>query len=381
MKRYLIIGNGVAGTTAAEHIRKNDEEGQITILTDEDTPFYSRIRLIDYLGGDVDEAGLVARKPEWYAERRIELRTGIRVTGVDGERRVVVAAGVGEIPYDLLLLATGSHSFVPPIIGSDRQGTFALRNIEDARGIIACCLRGREAVVIGGGLLGLEAGNALRRRGMRVTVVEFLPRLLPRQLDPKGAAKLQKIMEGIGFSFHLGISVHEIQGGITVEGVLLDNCVPLPADLVLIAAGVRPNLELARCLDLDCNQGILVDTSLRTSRAEVYAAGDVAEFAGNVYGIWAAALQQGRIAGTNMAGGSLLYRGTVMANKLKVAGIDLAAVGEIDAEDRYRSEVVETESVYHKLVYDRDNRLIGAVMLGDTSDLAEVTRAVEEREK
>jgi nitrite reductase (NADH) large subunit len=381
MKRYLIIGNGVAGTTAAEHIRKNDAEGQITILTDEDMPFYSRIRLIDYLGGDLDEAGLVARKPEWYAERRIELRTGIRVTGADGERRVVVAAGVGEIPYDLLLLATGSHSFVPPIIGCDRQGTFALRNIEDARGIISCCLRGREVVVIGGGLLGLEAGNALRRRGMRVTVVEFLPRLLPRQLDPRGAVKLQKIMEGMGFTFHLGISVHEIQGGARVERVLLDNCEALPADLVLIAAGIRPNLELARCLGLECNQGILVDSSLRTSRAEVYAAGDAAEFAGNVYGIWAAALQQGRIAGTNMAGGSLLYRGTVMANKLKVAGIDLAAVGEIDAEGRYRSEVVETESVYRKLVYDRDNRLIGAVMLGDTSDLAAVTRAVGELER
>ena len=381
MKRYLIIGNGVAGTTAAEQIRKIDQEGEIVLLTEEDLPFYSRIRLIDYLGGDLDEAGLVLRTPEWYAERRIGLRTGVMVTGADADRRVVITAGAEEISYDLLLLATGSSSFVPPIIGADRQGTFALRNISDARAIVARCLQGREVVVIGGGLLGLEAGNALRRRGMRVTVVEFLPRLLPRQLDPKGAAKLQKIMEGMGFSFHLGISVHEIQGGATVERVLLDNCEPLVADLVLIAAGVRPNLELARCLGLDCNKGILVDTSLRTSRAEVYAAGDVAEFAGNVYGIWAAAMQQGRIAGTNMAGGSLLYQGTVMANKLKVAGIDLAAVGEIDAEDRYRSEVVETESVYHKLVYDRDNRLIGAVMLGDTSDLAEVTRAVGEREK
>jgi nitrite reductase (NADH) large subunit len=138
---------------------------------------------------------------------------------------------------------------------------------------------------------------------------------------------------------------------------------------------------LARCLGLDCKAGVLVDAMLRTGRPEIYAAGDVAEFKGNVYGSWPAALQQGKIAGANMAGGSQLYRGTVLANKLKVAGIDLAAVGEIDAEGQYRSEVVETESVYRKLVYDRDNRLIGAVLLGDTSTLAEVTRAVSEQLK
>jgi nitrite reductase (NADH) large subunit len=381
MKRYVIVGNGVAGTTAAENIRKNDPEGRIILLTDEDLPFYSRIRLIDYLGGDLDEAGLVVRKPEWYAERRIELQTGIRVTAADAKRRVLTTAGAGEIGYDLLLLATGSHSFIPPLIGANLQGTFSIRTIADAREIVASCIPGRELVVIGGGLLGLEAGNALRRRGMRVTVVEFFPRLLPRQLDQRGAAKLQGIMEGMGFSFQLGISVHAIQGGATVERVVLDNCEVLPAELVLIAAGVRPNLELARSIGLDCNRGVLVDAMLRTSRTEVYAAGDVAEFAGNVYGSWPAALQQGRIAGSNMAGGSLSYQGTVMANKLKVAGIDLAAVGEIDAEDQYRSEVEERENVYRKMVYDRENRLIGAVMLGDTSDLAEVTRTISESAK
>jgi nitrite reductase (NADH) large subunit len=164
MKRYVIVGNGVAGTTAAEQVRKNDAKGQITILTDEDLPFYTRIRLIDYLSGDLDEAGLVIRAPEWYGERRIELKTGVRVTGIDGERRLVVTADAGEIPYDLLLLATGSHSFVPPIIGADRQGTFTLRTIADARKIVACCLQGREVVVIGWQRLApaRDAGNGGR---------------------------------------------------------------------------------------------------------------------------------------------------------------------------------------------------------------------------
>lgn len=375
-KRYVIVGNGVAGTTAAEHIRKNDEEGRIILLTEEDLPFYSRIRLIDYLAGDVDEAELVIRAPEWYAQQRIELRTGTRVTGADPDRRVVTFDRGGEIPYDLLLLASGSHSFIPPIIGSDKLGSFALRNIADARQIVSRCQAGGEAVVIGGGLLGLEAGNSLRRRGMQVTVVEFLPRLLPRQLDPTGAEKLREIMEGMGFSFHLNISVHEIQGGTTVERVVLDDCEVLTADLVLIAAGVRPNLDLAGHLGVARNKGILVDDLLRTSRPEVFAAGDVTEFEGNVYGIWPAAAEQGRIAGTNMAGGSQRYRGTVAANKLKVAGIDLAAVGEIDAEGRYRSEVEEGEGVYRKRVFDQENRLIGAVLLGDISDLSGLIRAV-----
>jgi len=377
MTRYIIVGNGVAGTTAAESIRSNDPDGEIIILTEEKLPYYYRIRLIDYLGGDIDEEKLVARDADWYRKLNIDLETGTRVTAADPAGKVVVTADRKEFPYDRLLLATGSSSFVPPIIGADKGKTFTLRTIEDARVILSCC-HGGEAVLIGGGLLGLEAGNALRRRGMQVSVVEFFPRLLPRQLDQKGADKLKEIMEAMGFTFYLGTSVNEIQGGETVERVLLDNGDVVPTDLVIISAGVRPNLELAGSLGLECGRGIRVDATLRTSRPDVFAAGDVAEFEGNVYGIWPAALQQGRIAGLNMAGGNSVYTGTTPANKLKVAGIDLASVGEIDAESHYRAEIEETDAVYKKMVYD-NGRLIGCIMLGDTSDYARVMKRIAEK--
>lgn len=375
-QRYVIVGNGVAGTTGAEEIRKHDPAGRILLLSDEDLPYYARIRLIDYLAGEVEEADLVLKSPAWYNEHRIELRTGVRVVDADAQQQRLTTATGEEIFYDRLLLATGSHSFVPPIIGVERPGVFTLRTIADARQIRACCAAGQEAVVVGGGLLGLEAGNSLRRRGLKVTVVEYFPRLLPRQLDPRGAARLQQRMEAMGFAFQLGLSVHAIEGGAGVERVVLDNCEVLPADLVLVASGVRPNLEIARQLGIDCNRGVLVDERLRSSRPEIYAAGDVAEYGGIVSGIWPAALQQGRIAGGNMAGGTKEYEGTVAVNRLKVAGIELAAVGEIDAEGRYRAEVTETETEYRKMVYGGEGRLIGAVLLGDISDLADISRAV-----
>jgi nitrite reductase (NADH) large subunit len=381
MKHYVIVGNGAAGTTAAEHIRKNDRDGKITILTEEELPFYYRIRLIDYLGGDIEEGQLIARDEDWYGERGIKLMTGVRVAGGDPAKRLIQTENGEEFSYDRLLLATGSYPFLPPITGTDTGGTFTLRNIRDARAILSCCLHRSELVMIGGGLLGLETGNALRRRGMNVTVVEFLPRLLPRQLDVRGAAKLTRLMEDMGFTFHIGKSVGEILGKQNVERVILQTGEEIPAEVVIVAAGVRPNLELARRFGLKCDRGIVVDSLLRSSRPQIFAAGDAAEHNGVVYGIWPAAVQQGRAAGTNMAGGSLEYRGTTMVNRLKVAGIDLASMGKIDPENRYRSEVEETETVYRKRVYDDDDKLIGGILLGDISDYGAMAREIGENRR
>jgi len=276
------------------------------------------------------------------------------------------------------LLATGSHSFIPPIQGVYQKGVFTLRTVDDARRIIACCETAEKVLLIGGGLLGLEAGNALRKRGKQVTVVEFFPRLLPRQLDERGAGRLRRLMEDMGLSFRIGVTTKEIAGTGSVENVILQDDAAIPADMVIVSAGVRPNLEPARWLGLKCNSGIIVDSTLRTSRPEVFAAGDTTEFEGMIYGIWPAAMQQGKAAGANMAGGSLSYKGTTMANKLKVVGIDLAAAGEIDVENRHENKITETDSVYRKLVID-DNRLIGCIMLGDTSDFASMTKAITEK--
>jgi len=374
-KRYLIIGNGVAGTTAAETIRKKDARGRITLVTEEDLPFYRRIQLNDYLAGELDEVGLVVHDRKWYDERRIKLLTGTRVVGATPERAEVVTDQGKGIPYDRLLLATGSHSFLPPVPGHERAGVFTLRNIADVRRISAFCRERRQAVLIGGGLLGLETGNALRKLGKEVTVVEMFPRLLPRQLDEKGAARLQALLAERGFGFRLGVTVREIKGNDGVEQVALEGGGVLSADLVIFSAGVRPNLELARDLGLECNKGIIVDASLRTSRPDIFAAGDVAEFGGVCYGIWPAALQQGRAAGAAMAGGEPGYQGTAPATRLKVAGIDLAAAGEIDAEHKYQAVVEESATVYRKFVTDQ-GRLIGFIMLGDTRDFNAKSKAL-----
>jgi len=377
MKRYVIIGNGVAGTTAAEHLRKHDQGGAITMVTNEDLPFYYRVRLNELISGDIQEGDLVAKRDEWYQERKINLKLGTRVVGGSSGDKFVKTDKGEKLGYDALLVATGSHSFVPPIAGSEKKGVFALRGIQDARDITAWAGERNDVVLIGGGLLGLEAGNALAKLGKKVMVVEFFPRLLPRQLDVEGAKRLQVILEGMGFSFRLGAKTQEITGKDVLDGVLLEGGERLGTEMVVISAGVRPNMELADSLALQTDKGIKVDEHLRTNQPDIYAAGDVAEFRGMPYGIWPAALEQGKIAGANMAGGGLRYEGTTMANSLKVVGIDLASAGNIDADGEFESKTVQDEMIYKKMVIEA-NKVIGCIMLGDTKGFNRVTRVMAE---
>ncbi len=378
MKNYLIVGNGVAGTTAAENVRKQDKEGKITIVTVEDFPFYWRLRLNEYLAGDLTEEALTAKKAQWYGDQRIDLKLKTLIAGADPNEKVVFTEDKQRLSYDSLLIATGSHSFIPPIKGSEKEGVFTLRNIQDARGISVWAKDIEDVVLIGGGLLGLEAGNALLKLGKKVTVVEFFPRLLPRQLDADGAQRLQEIMEKMGFSFRLGARTQEISGNDQVTAVLLEGGESIPSKMVIISAGVRPNLELAEPLGLENDKGIKVDEYLRTNQTDIYAAGDVVEFRGMPYGIWPAAMEQGQIAGTNMAGGNLVYKGTTMANSLKVVGVDLASAGNIDAENEKESRVVTDDKVYKKIVME-NNQIVGCIMLGDTKAFNKITQAMSEK--
>jgi nitrite reductase (NADH) large subunit len=379
MAHYLIIGNGIAGTTAAENIRKQDDKGSITIAADEGLAFYNRMKLNELISGGMPEQKLMMKKEEWYREQRIDLKLKTRIEGAEPGEKVVITKDNKKLPYDRLLIAAGSHSFMPPMKGADKPGVFALRSVQDARDISAWAKGVQDVVLIGGGLLGLEAGNALRKLGKRVMVVEFFPRLLPRQLDGDGAKRLQTIMEGMGFSFRLGAKTQEILGEGKVKGVLLEGGEKLPAEMVIISAGVRPNLELAKALNLKHDKGIVVDERMRTSLPDVFAAGDVAEFKGIPYGIWIAAMEQGQIAGTNMAGGDAVYKGTVMANTLKVVGIDLASAGDIDVENKLESRIVTDEKTYKKLVF-KENQVIGCILLGDTKGFPKITKMMSDKQ-
>jgi len=378
MANYVIIGNGVAGTTAAENIRKQDKKGNITIVTDEDLPFYWRIQLNEYISGDITEEQLLAKKEDWYGDQNISLKLKIRIVGADARKKVVVTEDKEELAYDRLLIATGSHSFIPPIKGSEKKGVFALRDVQDARDISAFAKDIEDVILIGGGLLGLEAGNALRKLGKKIMVVEFFPRLLPRQLDVDGAGRLQKIMEGMGFSFRLGAKTQEITGDDKASGALLEGGETLSGQMVVISAGVRPNLDLAEPLGLKTDKGVVVDEGLQTNQPNIYAAGDVAEFRGMPYGIWPAAMEQGKIAGINMAGGKATYNGTTMANTLKVVGVDLASAGNIDAENEFESKVATDGDQYKKIVLEND-RIIGCIMLGNTKGFNEITKMMSEK--
>ncbi len=378
MKHYIIVGNGVAGTTAAEKIRQNDGDGEIDILTDESVPYYTRIRLPDYLAGAAEEKDLILHRESWYEERRIELHLEEVIEVINSNKREVRSAKGNRFDYDRLLLATGSHSSIPPIEGVEREGVFTLRSIRDAQRIKEYAEKATEVIIIGGGLLGLEAGNGLRRLGLKVMVVEFLPRLLPRQMDVVGAELLKRRMEEMGFSFSLGAKSKEILGRKKVKGLALKNGSSIPCDMILISAGVRPNLKLAQGMGLEIGEGVIVNDRMETGIASIYAAGDLIQHRGRFYGIWPAAERQGEVAGINMAGGEELYEGTVMSNRLKVAGIDLVSSGQIDVEGKFESLVAEDKErhIYRKLIFD-GGVIIGCILLGDVRGSREILNAIE----
>lgn len=380
MTEYLIVGNGVAANSAAETIRRLDQEGSIRMFTREEFPFYYTPSLPEYLSGEKALRNIFIHDLPWYEKNRMTLHRGTEVLGIDLSGKTVITKDGRRFHYNRLLLATGAACQVPSIPGTNTDGVFTLRTIADADAIIERAKKAKKVVLIGGGLLGLEAGNGLRKRGLRVSVVEFFPRLLPRQTDTTGAAILQKQMEAMGFSFHLGAATRKIVRSGSVLSVELETGERLDADMVLISAGIRPETTLARSIGAEIGKGVSVDDTMKTGIEDVYAAGDLIEHCGRVYGIWPAAMEQGRVAGSNMAGEKRTYEGTVPANNLKVAGVHLFAAGDIDS-DGERTSIVrkdETSYIYRKLVL-RNHSLIGAILLGDLRGSDEIQNAIRKR--
>jgi nitrite reductase (NADH) large subunit len=382
MTTYLIIGNGAAGNAAAAAIRKHDQEGQIHIFCKESYPFYYVPALPEYLAGEKDLNQFTIHDPDWYEKNRLDLHLETEITRIDPDKKVIETRKGETYNYDKLLLATGSYSFVPPIKGADAEGVFTLKNFDDARTIKARARNLRQVGLIGGGLLGLEAGNGLRKAGLKVTVVEFFPRLLPRQMDVPGAAILQKQLEEMGFTFFLGAKTQEIVRESSGLNLILEGGDKISADMVLVSAGVRPELTLAKSLGLEIDKGVKVDDAMRTSREDIYAAGDLVEHRGRFYGIWPACMEQGAVAGAVMAGQEASYEGTVPANTLKVVGIDLFSAGDIDAEGNLEAVVSKDEAkkTYRKFVI-QDNILVGAILLGDIRGSAEIQQAIKKKKE
>ena len=380
MANYIIIGNGVAANAAAEKIREADRQGSIIMFSKESVPFYYVPALPEVLAGDKDARGIVIHNEQWYEKNNIELRLNAEVTAIDPKAKTVTAKDGQQYAYDKLLIATGGYSFVPPIPGSKNDGVVALRTAADALAIKKRAETAKELVLIGGGVLGLEAGNGLRKAGLKVSVVEVFPRLLPRQMDVPGAAILQGQMEKMGFSFYLGAKTREIASEGGRLSVNLEAGEKIPADMVMISAGVRPEVALARAIGLEIDKGVKVDDAMRAGIEDIYAAGDLIEHRGAFYGLWQPSMDQGRIAGTNMAGGSAQYAGSVMSNSLKVVGINLTAGGDIDADAKLESVVVQdpAAAVYRKFVIN-DGILVGTILLGDNHGADDILAAIKNK--
>ena len=376
MTKYVIIGHGPAGASAVDRILALDEQAEVTVFTDEPVPYYYRPRLPEYLAGEVEIDRFTLRSKEWCAERGVNLRLGARVKDVDASVQKVIEVDGGRTAYDKLLIAAGASCFVPPVPGSLTEGVFTLRTKEDADRLADWARRSKRAVLIGGGLLGLEAGFGLTKLGLRVETVEMFDRLLPRQTDQAAAEVLQGRMEKLGFGFHLGVQAQEIIGREKVTGLRLVDGTEIPADMILFSAGVRPNLELARSLGLDMDKGVIVDDRMRTSRDGVWAAGDVTQHRDRLYGIWPAALEQGRIAGADMAGAEVEFKGVTVFNSLKVAGVDLTAAGELETGPDQEAAVFRGQDRYRKIILDH-GRIIGFIFVGLTEGIKECRQAME----
>ena len=377
MKRYVIIGNGVAGASAAEQIRKTDANGQIDIFSRENHPFYYRPRLPEFLAGDVPVEKFTMHSLDKYKEWNINVHLADNIEYIDPSQKIVRSSKQGLIEYDSLLLANGASCNIPPLPGADKLGVFVLRTIDDAKALQTAAQHYKQAVLVGGGLLGLEAGFGLIKLGLQVKVVEFFDRLLPRQMDEQGAKVLQGLLEKKGFVFHLGARVKEIVGKDQAEAMLLEDGACLPGGIILFSAGVHPNLELGKAIGLDIDKCIKVNASMQTSIEGIYAAGDVAEFQGIPGGIWPIALAQGKVAGSNMAGQEAAYIPKPPSMQLKVAGINLTSAGNIDPDNLLTGLRMRQGDNYRKIVL-QDDVIAGFIFLGDSEGVRQCTDAMNQ---
>ena len=368
--RLVVVGNGMAGVAAVSEIVAKPNPPHITVFGDEPYVNYNRILLSDVLAAAKTVQDTILNPREWYERHGIELHTGCRITALDLSRGEVVTDAGDRHGYDRLLLATGSNPFLPPMTGLDKRGVFTFRNIDDTEGMIRWSAAHTRAVVVGGGLLGLEAARGLTNRGMVVTVVHLMNHLMEQQLDAGAGALLRRRIERMGIGVRLGCTAEEILGGETVEAVRLSTGEILPADLVLVTAGIRPNVQLARDAGITVNRGIVVDDRMATSADGVYAVGECVEHRGKTYGLVAPLIEQAKVVADSIAGeGRLRYEGSVTQATLKVAGVDLTAMGQVTAQSEADEELVSSDSgagTYKKIVI-RENRVVGAILLGDAS--------------
>ena len=373
-EKLVVIGNGMAGMRCVEELlRAAAEKFEITVFGAEPYGNYNRIMLTPVLYGAKSIDDIMIHNFDWYRSNNINLLCGgdNAVTAIDTENRFVTTRDGSRTDYDRLLIATGSRSHVLPLPGGQVQGVIGFRDIADVEYMIDKSQTHRNAVVLGGGLLGLEAANGLLQRGMEVTVVNRADHILNKQLDKTASGMLQTELEEKGIRFRLGLSIKSVlNDGTHITGVVLDDNGVMPADILVMATGIVPNIDLAKAAGLDCERGIIVRDTMQTDRDEVYAVGECIQFRGELFGLVAPVYEQARVCAQNLAGqGNFVYRSITPATMLKVSGIDLFSLGDYsgDKETETLTLIDHARRIYRKIVLRR-NIIVGMLMYGDTSD-------------
>lgn len=369
--RLIVIGNGMAGMRTVEELLKlKPDLYEITVFGDEPYTNYNRIMLSPVLAKEQTIPDIILNDENWYAEHGITLYKGVRVDRIERTKREVITQDGHAFPYDRVLIATGSRAFIPPLPGADLPGVVGFRSIADVDAMLAVCREGGHAVVIGGGLLGLEAAAGLVSHGMNVTVLHRNGNVMDRQLDGVAGRILEKTLEDRGISIRLNAHTASLHGTDRVESVRLKDGTELPADLVVMAAGIRPNIDVALNSRIYCENGIVVDDTLQTYDPKIYAVGECVQHRKECYGLVAPLFEQAKVCANHLAEyGIAKYTGSMTSTKLKVTGVDVFSAGEIQAKPHHEEMVLAdaTRGVYKKLILN-NNMIEGAVMVGDTMD-------------
>lgn len=379
-KRIIVAGGGIAGLNAAKAAREQDPSCNIVILEEGDNNTYVRTRLPEYISGEATLKELFPYDDSWYKTNNIELRKGTKVTGLDAAQKKLLTSG-GELEFDSLVIALGSSGNVPPIPGAALENCFPVRTVHDADKIRSLSGPDKTCTIIGGGLLGLEMAWAIRQLGCNVNVIETAGRLLPRQSDELGSELLLKAIGEKGIKLFLNAQIQEVGGDGRAEYVRLKDGTDIKSDFVILSTGVKANIQAFAASGMNIGRSIAVDEYMKTNLEGVFAAGDVAEYNGKNFSIWPIAMSQGKIAGSNAAGGSLTYAEINPFTSLKIKGITMFSIGDVFSEDAEKiTEFDEATSRYVKLLV-KDDIITGAIVFGDSSLPMKIKKVSEQKTK
>lgn len=377
-KRIVIVGTGIASVTAIKAIRERDFDSEIYLIGQEKFYPYNRIRLSKGIFDSLDENSILLQKKEWYEQNKVKIFINTKVVKINTESLELILCDENKVKYDKLLITTGSSNNIPPIDGICKEGVYTLRDLNDALNIKDSLSVSERVIVIGGGIQGLEIAFILHQHGKKVTIVELQSRLMPRQLDHKASEILKNIVQSYGIEIFTNTGVKKITGDARVTGILIDDEVELKCDTVIYSTGIKPNKELIENSKVQAERGIVVNNKMQTNIENIYAAGDIAQFDNQIIGLWNIAIAQGKVAGYNIAGKETLYEKITPVTTLNAFGISLFSMGCIDESDS--TNILTDEDINlkgYKKIFIKDNRVIGAIVIGDMKRSPILKSAIE----